>query len=142
MDHVLFPTLTDEAFVTEIHHVTAEGDDKGVVYCEMQGRENGAESLVDRACLDLLYPDPLCGYSSETGGKLVQLRSCTNDAIKRYHQEYYRASNCCLVVTGGVDASELLATLASTEASIAAHAESAPPELPRPWIREVEGPCL
>ena len=139
MDHVLFPTLTDEAFVTEIHHVTEEGDDKGVVYCEMQGRENGAESLIDRACLDGLYPDPLCGYSSETGGTMFQLRSCANDAIKRYHAEYYRPSNCCLVVTGGVDASELLATLSSTEASIAAHAESAPPALPRPWLREVEG---
>jgi len=38
MDHVLFPTLLDSSFTTEIHHVTAEGDDKGVVYCEMQAR--------------------------------------------------------------------------------------------------------
>eukprot|EP01047_Picozoa_sp_COSAG01_P045633 COSAG01_NODE_4221_length_5227_cov_3.990445_1_plen_241_part_00 len=111
MDHVLFPTLTDEAFVTEIHHVTEEGTDEGVVYCEMQGRENSAESLVDRACLDILYPDPLCGYSSETGGKMENLRGCTNDAIKRYHREYYQPSNCFLVVTGHVDAAELLRTL-------------------------------
>lgn len=28
-DHILFPTLTDESFVTEVHHVTGEGKDKG-----------------------------------------------------------------------------------------------------------------
>ena len=100
-------TGAQEAFVTEVHHITEEGENKGVVYCEMQvsttqaphapwitelnctehrgaqGRENDAESLVDRACLDLLYSDPLCGYSSETGGTMVQLRGCSNSAIKR-----------------------------------------------------------
>lgn len=44
-DHILFPTLTDESFVTEVHHITKEGNDKGVVYCEMQGRENSSGSL-------------------------------------------------------------------------------------------------
>ena len=34
-DHVLFPTLTDSGFLTEIHHVNGKGEDKGVVYCEM-----------------------------------------------------------------------------------------------------------
>ena len=37
-DHVLFPTLTDSGFLTEIHHVNGKGEDKGVVYCEMQVR--------------------------------------------------------------------------------------------------------
>ena len=50
---------------SKVHHVTGEGEDKGVVYCEMQGRENDGGSLTDRACLDLLYPDPGCGYASE-----------------------------------------------------------------------------
>ena len=55
VDHMLRPTLTDEGFVTEIHHVTGEGENKGVVYCEMQGRENSAESVAERACLGALY---------------------------------------------------------------------------------------
>ncbi len=140
MDHVLFPTLTDEAFVTEIHHVTEQGEDKGVVYCEMQGRENTGESLVDRACLDLLYPDPLCGYNAETGGKMEQLRSCTNSAIQRYHKEFYRTDNCCLVVTGKVDAAELLTALSTTEAKVAQKKEAEPdaPSLSRPWLRPVD----
>lgn len=31
-DHILYPTLSDECFHTEVHHVTGEGEDKGVVY--------------------------------------------------------------------------------------------------------------
>ena len=73
LDHILNPTITDEGFTTEIHHVTCDGEHKGVVYCEMQGRENDQSSLADRACLDVLYPDPLCGYASETGGKMANL---------------------------------------------------------------------
>ena len=53
-DHILYPTLTDSCFHTEVHHVTAEGEDKGVVYCEMQGRENDSSSLVDRAVVTML----------------------------------------------------------------------------------------
>ena len=37
-DHILYPTLSDECFHTEVHHVSGEGEDKGVVYCEMQAR--------------------------------------------------------------------------------------------------------
>ena len=39
-DHILYPTLSDACFTTEIHHVTKEGEDKGVVYCEMQASPN------------------------------------------------------------------------------------------------------
>ena len=57
VDHILYPTLTEAAFLTEvsdrgaslypsidvtnqIHHVDGEGKDSGVVYCEMQGCDN------------------------------------------------------------------------------------------------------
>jgi hypothetical protein len=39
-DHILFPTLTDSGFLTEIHYVNGKGEDKGVVYCEMQVSSN------------------------------------------------------------------------------------------------------
>ena len=57
LEHVLFPTLTEAGYVTEVrernlkslvsrnllllfkvHHVNGEGEDAGVVYCEMQVR--------------------------------------------------------------------------------------------------------
>ena len=48
MDHILYPTLTETGFHTEVHHITGEGTDGGVVYCEMQGRENTSFSLLWR----------------------------------------------------------------------------------------------
>ena len=38
-----------------------EGEDGGVVYCEMQGCENTGESKVHREMLRAIYP-PGCGY--------------------------------------------------------------------------------
>ena len=49
LDHIFFPTLADEAFKTEVHHINGTGDDAGVVYCEMQARENNAESREEHA---------------------------------------------------------------------------------------------
>ena len=40
LDHVLYPTITPAGYITEVHHINGEGEDAGVVYCEMQGREN------------------------------------------------------------------------------------------------------
>lgn len=77
LDHILSPLLTDFAFLTEVHHVTQQGLDAGVVYCEMQGRENSAESRCYNRLQQMLYPDS--GYSSETGGKLHNLRTSTNN---------------------------------------------------------------
>ena len=48
-DHILYPRLTESTFVTEVFHVNGEGQGAGVVYSEMQARENTAEALVDLA---------------------------------------------------------------------------------------------
>ena len=49
LDHILFPLITDEAFVTEVYHINGDGLDGGVVYCEMQTYENTMETIADRA---------------------------------------------------------------------------------------------
>ena len=36
MDHILHPTLREQDFLTEVHHVNGNGEDAGVVYSEMQ----------------------------------------------------------------------------------------------------------
>jgi len=36
MDHILFPLLREEDFLTEVHHISGSGVDAGVVYSEMQ----------------------------------------------------------------------------------------------------------
>lgn len=74
--------LQEEAFVTEVHHITGEGEDAGVVYCEMQGRENSAESRIHLEMARAVYPGR-CGYSSETGGIMKNLReSTTNEKVR------------------------------------------------------------
>ena len=48
------------------------------MYCEMQGRENTGESIVSRNLLENLYPSK-CGYKSETGGIMKNLRDSTTN---------------------------------------------------------------
>ena len=115
-DHILYPTLSDACFTTEIHHITKEGEDKGVVYCEMQGCENDGSSLVDRAVLELLYPEG--GYSAETGGKLANLRRLTNAQVRRYHAENYRPDNTAFIVSGMVSEAAFLAALSQVDAAL------------------------
>mmetsp|Transcript_12678 Transcript_12678/g.26729 ORF Transcript_12678/g.26729 Transcript_12678/m.26729 type:complete len:1186 (+) Transcript_12678:92-3649(+) len=123
-DHVLFPTLTDSGFITEVHHVNGKGEDKGVVYCEMQGRENSEGSLVDRVIMSLLYPDQTdkppytCGYSAETGGKMANLRTLTVDKVRRYHEEYYTPDNTILILTGNVKQDDFFVALDEVEALV------------------------
>jgi hypothetical protein len=81
----------DASYVTEVHHITGEGEDGGVVYCEMQARENTAVELIYREGLRGLYPGR-CGYKSNTGGALKNLRESTSvekvgifSALRMYH---------------------------------------------------------
>lgn len=45
----------------------------------MQGRENSGESIVARTLLQKMYPGK-CGYKSETGGIMKNLRESTTNA--------------------------------------------------------------
>lgn len=50
----------------------------------MQGRENSGESIVSKKLLEQLYPGK-CGYKSETGGIMKNLReSTTNEKVICY----------------------------------------------------------
>ena len=133
MDHVLRPTLTEAGFLTEVHHITGEGDDGGVVYCEMQGRENSGESLVHLAMLRAMYPGH-CGYKSETGGIMANLReSTTNEKVRDYHSQFYKPENLGLIITGQVEAEQVFAAIEDMEAACIKNGE---PFL-RPWEGEV-----
>lgn len=52
-----------------------------MVYCEMQARENTAEELSSFLLARHMYPGH-CGYKSNTGGKMSNLRdSCSNGKV-------------------------------------------------------------
>ncbi|XP_050535489.1 uncharacterized protein C05D11.1-like isoform X4 [Daktulosphaira vitifoliae] len=111
LDHILYPTLTDSNFITQVHHITSDGKDAGVVYCEIQALENTAETIVYQSFLKKVYPGK-CGYKSVHGGTMKNLReSTTIEKIRKYHQAYYRPENLLLLVTGKVEHSSLFNSL-------------------------------
>uniref|UniRef100_A0A224ZBQ4 Zn dependent peptidase n=1 Tax=Rhipicephalus zambeziensis TaxID=60191 RepID=A0A224ZBQ4_9ACAR len=135
LDHILYPLLTEAAFITEVHHVNGEGEDAGVVYCEMQARENTGESLCMLHLLRTLYPAP-CGYRYETGGLMRNLRESTNNQkVRAYHKSFYRPENLCVIVAGSVSPKEVLKALEPIEKKIIAKGQRKP--FTRPWQKPV-----
>lgn len=116
LDHLFHPTLTPTAFHTEIHHIDADGDDKGVVYAEMQGREHTEGDLLHLRMSQALYP-ATTGYYYETGGRMANLRDLALDKVRQYHASFYRPDNTALILTGPVEAEAVFAALAPVEAA-------------------------
>jgi len=65
VDHILYPTITNAGFTTEVHHIDPQGEDSGVVYSEMQGRENTSGDL-----MALQYVITYNNHQSEARGSL------------------------------------------------------------------------
>ncbi|KAJ1490455.1 Metalloenzyme, LuxS/M16 peptidase-like protein, partial [Baffinella frigidus] len=98
IDHVLSPTLTDAQFATEVYHVDGEGAQKGVVFCEMQGRESTEDDLADINLYQLLYP--ASPYSFECGGLTPDIATLSNEEVRAYHARFYTPENCLVLVHG------------------------------------------
>lgn len=81
-----------------MHHITHEAEDAGVVYCEMQGRENSGESIVARSLLQKMYPGN-CGYKSETGGIMKNLRESTTNEKVIVHCYTIILTYICIAIT-------------------------------------------
>ncbi|CDK28581.1 unnamed protein product [Kuraishia capsulata CBS 1993] len=109
LDHVLNPTLTDDACYTEVYHIDGEAKEKGVVFSEMQAIETSSSFLATLASQRALYKKS--GYRSETGGLTENLRTLTNDDIRHYHKSMYRPDNLCIILTGSVDEDELISIM-------------------------------
>lgn len=116
LDHVFNPTLTDAACYTEVHHIDGEGDDKGVVYSEMQGIENQSWFIQNLETQRTMFHNS--GYKSETGGLTTNLRSLNAQTIRDYHKDNYRPDNLCVIITGSVDEEELLAIMTQLDSEL------------------------
>ena len=117
LDHLLLPTITNEGCLTEVHHIDGEGNDAGVVYAEMQGLENGVQSILDTRANRLLYPENV-GFHYHTGGLMGELRVLTADRIREFHKAMYQPRNLCLVIVGEVDQENLLEILEKFETTV------------------------
>ncbi|CAB3249821.1 unnamed protein product [Arctia plantaginis] len=133
LDHILRPTLTDQGFITEVHHIDGEGEDAGVVYCEMQGRENTADSRCELQLARAMYPDS--GYSAETGGIMENLRTSTdNIKVKKFHKKFYRPENLTIILAGQIEANDVFKALEVVENDIISKRETEPiEEFVKPW---------
>lgn len=134
LNHILYPTLTDAGYITEVHHISGDGHDGGVVYCEMQGRENTGESRVHLEMLRAIYPDS--GYCAETGGIMKNLRESTSiEKVRAYHKQFYRPDNLTVIITGQVKPEELFKVLQTFEELIASKGTLPPFE--QPWLSPI-----
>ncbi|KAI9276163.1 Metalloenzyme, LuxS/M16 peptidase-like protein [Sporodiniella umbellata] len=139
VDHILYPTLTESGYYTEVHHINGKGENAGVVYSEMQGCQSAGYERLHNRMKQLIYPET-CGYRSVTGGLMERLRELSSDQIRDYHKSYYRPDNLCLVITGKVDREELMKTLEEVESSILKKGPLSP--MQRPWISTGDFPNL
>jgi Zn-dependent M16 (insulinase) family peptidase len=117
MDHILRPNITNEAFLTEVHHVNEKAENGGVVYCEMQGIESSAESMAELAFMRAAFP-PSSGYRYETGGLLQDIRQLTVEKVRTFHEKTYSLANTAIVIAGTIDEEALSNCISRIEVDI------------------------
>ncbi|MBW0475305.1 hypothetical protein O181_015020 [Austropuccinia psidii MF-1] len=131
-DSIFNPTLTPEAFVTEIYHVNDQGEEGGVLFNELQSVENTSAQLMALCTQRALYPTT-SAYRSDPLGLMQDIRVLTLDQIKKYQNTYYRPYNLQLTITGKLDPTALLSTLQhEVESSIIQHRQD---HIPNHWKR-------
>ncbi|KAJ9110895.1 hypothetical protein QFC19_001404 [Naganishia cerealis] len=149
LEHILYPTLTKEAFLSEIYHVDENGEEGGVVFSEMQGIEQKSDRILSRHADRMAHPSG-SGYGSVTGGLLEDLRQLDVERIRRYHDQYYKPWNLCLHVDGSVPLPQLLEVLNNVvDPMIMAKSGGLtnarpPPEWQRPFVDTISatGPII
>ncbi len=110
-----------------------DGNDAGVVYSEMQARENNADLLMFSKSKRLLYPEGV-GFRYDTFGIMDSLRALTADRIRKYHQEMYQPKNLCIIIIGEVEHADLLTILETFEDGILNDVPKLDAPFHRPWI--------
>ncbi|KAJ9118591.1 hypothetical protein QFC22_003811 [Naganishia vaughanmartiniae] len=149
LEHILYPTLTKEGFLSEIYHVDGKGEEGGVVFSEMQGIEQSAERILMRYA-NRETNSLGSGYGSVTGGLLKDIRQLTIEQIRGFHEQYYKPWNLCLHVDGSVPLAQLLQVLNKiVDPMILRNAcgirdASPPADWQRPWMEPIRsaGPVI
>ncbi|GAB1314124.1 Peptidase M16 inactive domain-containing protein [Madurella fahalii] len=141
LEHVILPNITDDACVTEVHHIDGEGNDAGVVYSEMQALQYSSTELMDLRARRLLYPENI-GFRYETGGMMEALRVLTPDRIREFHKAMYQPQNLAIVIIGEADHDDLLRLLDSFEESIKDDIPPPNPKFKRPFVDSAQPPAL
>ncbi|KAJ7225434.1 Metalloenzyme, LuxS/M16 peptidase-like protein [Mycena pura] len=126
VDHILYPTMTKAGSEWKVHHIDPKGQDSGVVYSEMQGRENTSGDLM---------------------ALWFALRVLAVEKIRQYHSTYYVPHNLSLIVTGKLSrgTSTLLSVIQDqVEPNLIAHGQNLGPRPPgwkRPFVETQSAIC-
>jgi len=110
VNHVLCPSLTEDAFVTEIHHVNGKGARQGVVFSEMLGRVTDEHEMLDLELRRATFGDE-SPYSYEHGGMPDLILKLTRDDIAAYHRKVYTTDNLTVIISGNFDQQKVLSVL-------------------------------
>lgn len=88
LDHIFFPTLGRNHFYTEVNHIVAEeGKLGGVVFCEMQARENSEADLCELAVKASLFGSE-SAYAMECGGKTGDIAEISLEQVVAFHKRF------------------------------------------------------
>lgn len=98
LDHIIRPRINAASFASEVHHIRADGKEAGVVFCEMQARENTESDLSDRAIFEVLFEGT--SLALESGGLCKDIRTLSNEDIIRFHCDQYCGANITVIVGG------------------------------------------
>lgn len=79
---------------------------KGVVYNEMKGAMAGADSILERGIMHLLFPNSC--YHFNSGGEPSQIPDLTYETFVETYKRFYHPSNCRLYLDGAIPVEETL----------------------------------
>ncbi|XP_028046617.1 uncharacterized protein C05D11.1 isoform X2 [Monomorium pharaonis] len=131
LDHILYPTLTEAAYIINIHHLTKYGDNGGTFYFDTRSKELDGEHVTYAELMKAMYPEN-CGYSSIIQGTSHYISEyLVLEDIRKYHKEYYRPENLTILIVGQVDHIEVFQVLKPLEEKIISMGERG--EFKRPW---------
>ena len=110
ISHILSPSLTQHAFLTEVFHVNGKGERQGTVYSEMVGRANSESDKLWIESLNLLFGKHT-PYGNNCGGEPDEIARLTVNELKKYHQEVYTTDNLDVIITGKFKDADVLDSL-------------------------------
>lgn len=106
LDHVLRPVINRPAFDSEVYRILPDGKEAGVVFCEMQARENTESDIQDHVLRSILFEGTPLAFNA--GGLCQDIRQLTNEDIVRFHREQYCGANISVVIGGSNISSHVL----------------------------------
>lgn len=113
MDAVFNPNIYTrrQIFMQEGWHYELESADaplkyNGVVYNEMKGAYSSPDDVLNRYCLNSLYPDT--SYSVESGGDPDCIPDLSYEDFVAFHKKLYHPSNSYIYLYGNCDMAERL----------------------------------